>query len=42
MTTTSGGSDRLPSLPTPGAMLAHLDRRVHGQARAKQDLAVAV
>jgi hypothetical protein len=29
-------------LPTPAAIVAHLDRRVHGQARAKRDLAVAV
>ena len=29
-------------LPTPTAMIAHLDRFVRGQVRAKQDLAVAV
>ena len=29
-------------LPTPTGMIAHLDRFVRGQARAKQDLAVAV
>jgi len=29
-------------LPTPSDMIAHLDRRVMGQVRAKQDLAVAV
>ncbi|MEM7383402.1 MAG: AAA family ATPase, partial [Verrucomicrobiota bacterium] len=29
-------------LPTPGEMVAHLDRFVRGQARAKHDLAVAV
>ncbi|MGE0144408.1 MAG: AAA family ATPase [Planctomycetota bacterium] len=29
-------------LPTPGELIAHLDRYVHGQTRAKQDLAVAV
>ncbi|MGE3163578.1 MAG: AAA family ATPase [Planctomycetota bacterium] len=29
-------------LPTPTAMIAHLDRFVRGQARAKQDIAVAV
>lgn len=29
-------------LPTPAEMIAHLDRFVRGQARAKQDLAVAV
>lgn len=33
----------MPSvLPTPSEMIAHLDRFVRGQARAKQDLAVAV
>ncbi|MCP5523158.1 MAG: hypothetical protein H7A46_16605 [Verrucomicrobiales bacterium] len=31
-----------PILPTPREMIAHLDTRVHGQTRAKQDLAVAV
>ncbi len=31
-----------PLLPTPTEMIAHLDRYVRGQARAKQDLAVAV
>ena len=30
------------SLPTPSEMIAHLDRFVRGQARAKQDVAVAV
>lgn len=30
------------SLPTPSEMIAHLDRFVRGQARAKQDIAVAV
>ena len=30
------------SLPTPAEMIAHLDRFVRGQARAKQDIAVAV
>jgi ATP-dependent Clp protease ATP-binding subunit ClpX len=30
------------TLPTPSEMIAHLDRFVRGQARAKQDLAVAV
>ena len=34
------GGERL--LPTPGEMVAHLDRHVRGQVRAKQDLAVAV
>lgn len=29
-------------LPTPSQMVAHLDRYVHAQARAKRDLAVAV
>ncbi|MBZ0151023.1 MAG: AAA family ATPase [Planctomycetes bacterium] len=29
-------------LPTPSELIAHLDRLVHAQARAKQDLAVAV
>lgn len=29
-------------LPTPAEMIAHLDRFVRGQARAKQDVAVAV
>ena len=29
-------------LPTPDEMVSHLDRYVHGQVRAKQDLAVAV
>lgn len=29
-------------LPTPSELIAHLDRFVHSQARAKQDLAVAV
>ncbi len=29
-------------LPTPTEMIAHLDRRVRGQERAKQDVAVAV
>jgi ATP-dependent Clp protease ATP-binding subunit ClpX len=29
-------------LPTPSELIAHLDQFVHGQARAKQDLAVAV
>lgn len=29
-------------LPTPAELVAHLDTRVHGQARAKRDLAVAV
>ena len=29
-------------LPTPTEMVAHLDRFVRGQARAKQDIAVAV
>ena len=29
-------------LPTPTEMILHLDRHVRGQARAKQDLAVAV
>lgn len=28
-------------LPTPGEMIAHLDRFVRGQARAKQDIAGA-
>jgi ATP-dependent Clp protease ATP-binding subunit ClpX len=33
----------MPStLPTPAEMIAHLDRYVRGQARAKQDVAVAV
>jgi len=32
----------MPTLPTPGEMIAHLDRFVRGQARAKQDIAVAV
>ncbi len=31
-----------PVLPTPSEMIAHLDRFVRGQSRAKQDLAVAV
>ena len=31
-----------PLLPTPTAIIAHLDRFVRGQARAKQDIAVAV
>ncbi len=31
-----------PILPTPAEMIAHLDRHVFGQTRAKQDLAVAV
>lgn len=31
-----------PTLPTPAEMIAHLDRFVRGQARAKQDIAVAV
>jgi len=31
-----------PQLPTPTEMIAYLDRFVRGQARAKQDLAVAV
>lgn len=31
-----------PALPTPAAMIAHLNRFVRGQARAKQDIAVAV
>ncbi|MCB1227638.1 MAG: ATP-dependent Clp protease ATP-binding subunit ClpX, partial [Verrucomicrobiales bacterium] len=31
-----------PLLPTPSEMIAHLDRYVRGQARAKQDIAVAV
>ena len=31
-----------PLLPTPSEMIAHLDRFVRGQTRAKQDLAVAV
>lgn len=31
-----------PILPTPSEMLAHLDRFVRGQARAKRDIAVAV
>lgn len=31
-----------PLLPTPAEMIAHLDRHVYGQTRAKQDLAVAV
>jgi ATP-dependent Clp protease ATP-binding subunit ClpX len=30
------------SLPTPSQIVAHLDRFVRGQARAKQDIAVAV
>ena len=30
------------SLPTPAEMMAHLDRFVRGQTRAKRDLAVAV
>ena len=29
-------------LPTPAEMIAHLDKYVQGQARAKQDVAVAV
>jgi ATP-dependent Clp protease ATP-binding subunit ClpX len=29
-------------LPTPAELVAHLDTRIHGQARAKRDLAVAV
>jgi len=32
----------LDILPTPKEMVAHLDTYVHGQSRAKQDLAVAV
>ena len=32
----------LPQLPTPQEMIAHLDRFVHGQERAKRDLSVAV
>lgn len=31
-----------PTLPTPSTMIAYLNRFVHGQARAKQDIAVAV
>jgi len=31
-----------PLLPTPAEMIAHLDRFVRGQCRAKQDIAVAV
>ena len=31
-----------PPLPTPTAMIAHLNRFVRGQERAKQDIAVAV
>jgi ATP-dependent Clp protease ATP-binding subunit ClpX len=31
-----------PILPTPSEMIAHLDRFVRGQTRAKQDIAVAV
>jgi len=31
-----------PTLPAPAEMVAYLDRFVRGQARAKQDLAVAV
>jgi len=31
-----------PHLPTPSEMIAHLDRHVYGQTRAKRDLAVAV
>ncbi len=31
-----------PILPTPREMIAHLDRYVRGQTRAKRDLAVAV
>lgn len=31
-----------PILPTPAEMIAHLDRFVRGQTRAKQDIAVAV
>jgi ATP-dependent Clp protease ATP-binding subunit ClpX len=31
-----------PILPTPAEMIAHLNRFVRGQARAKQDIAVAV
>ncbi|MCB1235670.1 MAG: AAA family ATPase, partial [Verrucomicrobiae bacterium] len=34
--------DDHPILPTPTEMIAHLDRFVRGQARAKQDIAVAV
>ena len=30
------------TLPTPAEMIAHLDKLVYGQVRAKQDLAVAV
>ena len=29
-----------PPLPTPAQMVAHLDRFVRGQGRAKQDVAV--
>ncbi len=32
----------IPILPTPKEMIAYLDRKVHGQLRAKQDLAVSV
>jgi ATP-dependent Clp protease ATP-binding subunit ClpX len=32
----------LAALPTPSEMIAHLDRFVQGQARAKRDIAVAV
>ncbi len=34
--------NRSDKLPTPSEMIAHLDRFVRGQARAKQDIAVAV
>lgn len=39
MTSTKAGER---PLPTPAQMIAHLDRYVRGQARAKQDIAVAI
>ena len=42
LTLVSSSRESQPLLPTPSEMIAYLDRRVFGQVRAKQDLAVAV